>query len=132
MADTFFDTNTLLYLIGADTRKAAIIEPLLRAGGTISVQVLNEFANVASRKRILDWPEIQLALAPVRATCAVTPLTLETHDRATALARRYRYGFYDSLILAAALLANCAILYSEDLQHGQIIDGSLTILDPFA
>ncbi len=44
---------------------------------------------------------------------------------------RYRFSYFDSLILASALTANCQILYSEDLQHGQVIDGRLTIINPF-
>ncbi len=132
MAEAFFDTNTLLYMIASDPRKAARTELLLRRGsGVVSVQVFNEFTTVASRKHALTLPEIRLALEPVRATCRVEPLTVNTFDRAFGLAGRYRYAFYDCLILAAALLADCDALYSEDMQHGQVIDGSLTILNPF-
>lgn len=131
MAKAFFDTNVLLYLLSADATKADRAEDLVALGGTISVQVLNEFASVASRKLRMTHAEIREALAPIRALCVVTPLTLESHDRALQIAERYGFSIYDALILAAALEAGCDTLYSEDLQDGQIIDGVLVINDPF-
>lgn len=131
-ADAFFDTNVVLYLLSADTVKADRAEDLLAAGGTISVQVLNEFAAVALRKLRMSWPEIREALAQVRAVCAVEPLSVETHDQATKIGERYGLSVYDALIVAAALLAGCKTLYSEDMQDGQIIERKLTIRNPFA
>jgi predicted nucleic acid-binding protein len=130
-AEVFFDTNVVLYLLSADAAKADRAEELLAAGGTISVQVLNEFAAVARRKLRMDWPEIREVLAPVRAVCSVEAISLETHDRAGEIAERYGLSVYDSLIVAAALLAGCKTLYSEDMQHGQVIERSLTICNPF-
>lgn len=129
-ADVFFDTNVLLYLLSADRRKASRAEALLQAGGVISVQVLNEFASAALKRKVLDFAELRDVLAAVRTLCAVKPLEVETHDLALDVAERYRFSFYDSLIVAAALRAGCAILYSEDLQHGQKID-RMTIRNPF-
>jgi len=131
-AADFFDSNTLLYLISPDAGKASRAEQLLRSRGRISVQVLNEFVNVATRKHALGWAEIEEALLPVRLACSVEPLTVETHERATAIAERYGYRIYDSCILAAALLAGCTTLWSEDLHDGQVIEGQLTIRNPFA
>lgn len=130
-AEDFFDTNVLLYLLSADTARADRVEELLAIGATISVQVLNEFASVASRKLHMSWPEIREVLAQVRAVCAVQPLTVETHERALRIAERYRLSFYDALIVSAALLANCKTLHSEDMQHGQVIERQLTIRNPF-
>ncbi len=129
--ETFFDTNVLLYLLSGDASKADRAEKLLAAGGVTSVQVLNEFASVASRKLGMSWIEIREVLAAVRAICQVVPVSLETHDRGLALSERYGFAIYDSMILASALLANCNILFTEDLQDGQIIDGELTIRNPF-
>lgn len=131
-AKAFLDTNTLLYLISDDAEKAARAETLLETGGVISVQVLNEFANVARRKRALSWPEIATVLGPIKLVCDVVPVTLEVHERATGIAQRFNYRFYDCAIIAAALEASCEVLYSEDLQDGQVIDGVLTIRNPFA
>jgi len=130
-ADPFLDSNLLLYLLSAEPEKADRAEALLAAGGTVSVQVLNEFAAVARRKAHLDFAEIRVALGVVRSTCAVVPLDLETHALGLDVAERYRFSVYDGLIVAAALRAGCTVLYSEDLQHGQTIDG-LTIRSPFS
>lgn len=131
-ADDFFDTNVLLYLLSADAAKADRAEAVLAGGGTVSVQVLNEFASVASRKLRMPWAEISEVLEPLRAVCVVEPLTLETHQRALQLAERHGLSFYDALILAAALLAGCKTLHSEDMQDGQVIERKLTIRNPFA
>jgi predicted nucleic acid-binding protein len=58
-------------------------------------------------------------------------LTAETHERGLEIVERYGYSLYDSMIVAAALLAECRIAYSEDLQHGQVIDKRLTVINPF-
>ena len=129
--DVFFDTNVLLYLLSNDTMKADRAEALLASGGVVSVQVLNEFASVAAGKKALDFTEIGEALSTIRAHCTVKPVDLETHELGLELAERYRFSIDDSLIVAAALRAGCTILYSEDLQHGQIIE-RLTIRNPFA
>ncbi len=132
VAKAFFDSNVLLYLLSADVAKAERAEALLAQGGTISVQVLNEFASVATRKCAMSHSDIREALLPIRGLCEVVPLTLEIHDRALRVAERYGFSIYDALIVGAALDAGCDTLYSEDLQDGQIIDGVLTINNPFS
>jgi predicted nucleic acid-binding protein len=130
-ADPFFDTSVLLYLLSGDTAKADRIEALLSARGVVSVQVLNEFAVVALRKLKMPLNEVREILDTIRAVCAVEPVTLETHDRGVAVIERYKYSLYDSMLVAAALLAGAKIIYSEDLQHGQLIDNQLRITNPF-
>jgi len=125
----FFDTNVLLYLLAAEA-KADRAEALLASGGTVSMQVLNEFASTAFRKLKLTWPEIREVLAGVRATCDVVPVTVAIHEKGLAIAERYQFSFYDSLILAAAQEAGCRIVYSEDMQHGQVV-ASVTVRNPF-
>lgn len=129
--DVFFDTNVILYLLSSDTAKADIAEELLAIGGMVSVQVLNEIASVASRKLKMSWAEINEVLTQIRTVCSVQPLTIGTHERAVALAERYRLSLYDGLIIAAALLADCKALYSEDMQDGQVIERQITIRNPF-
>jgi predicted nucleic acid-binding protein len=128
----FFDTNVLLYLLSGDEVKADRAEELLASGGVISVQVLNEFAAVASRKLAMSWPEIREVLSQVRAVCTVEPLSIDTHDRGLLLAERYALSTYDAMIVASALLAECTTLYSEDLHDGQRIDRRLVVRNPFA
>jgi|SRR5450631_1335638 len=130
--EVFFDTNVVLYLLSADSAKADRAEELLATGGAISVQVLNEFVAVATRKLHMSWTEIREVLAQVRAVCVVKPVTIETHERAMQISERYGLSIYDALIVSAALLADCTTLHSEDMQDGQVIERQLTIRNPFA
>ena len=102
-----------------------------RSQGTISVQVLNEFAAVAIRKLKMPVSEVREILDTVRAVCDLQPVTIETHDRALAIVERYGFSLYDSLLIAAALLAGSKRLYCEDLQHDQLIDRQLRVVNPF-
>jgi predicted nucleic acid-binding protein len=130
-ANAFFDTNVLLYLLSNDAAKADRAEALLAAGGVLSVQVLNEFAAVASRKLGLTWPEIREVLGMAKSLCQVEPMTVATHERGLAIAERYGFSIYDSLIVAAALLGGCEVVWTEDLQDGQRIEDQLTVKTPF-
>ena len=130
-ADSFFDTSVLLYLLSDDTVRADRIETLLSARGVISVQVLNEFAVVALRKLNMPLNEVREILGTIRAVCAVEPISVETHDRGLAVFERYRFSLYDSMLVATALISGAKILYSEDLQNGQIIDDQLRVTNPF-
>ena len=129
----FFDTNILVYIVGQKDERTATAESLVANGGVVSVQVLNELASVSHRKLRMSWPDITDALDAIRVLCPTPiPLTTDTHDAALRIATKYGFSFYDALIAAAALEGECAILYSEDLQDGQVIDGRLTIRNPFA
>lgn len=130
-ADAFIDTNVLLYLISSDETKATRAEAVVGDGGVVSVQVLNEFADVALRKYRCPWAKVQDVLSIVKSLCDVRAISLETHDLGLSLAQRYRFRVYDGMIVAAAILADCRVLFSEDMQHGQRISG-LTIRNPFA
>lgn len=130
-AKAFFDTNVVLYLLSDDARKADRAEALLAEGGVISVQVLNEFAAVAAPKLGMSWAEIREVLAQLREICSVEPISLAVHDRALNIAERYGFSIYDAIIVAAALIVGAGILYTEDMQNGQVIDSRLTIRNPF-
>jgi predicted nucleic acid-binding protein len=131
MPGSFFDTNVVMYLASGDPTKADRTESLIAGGGIISVQVLNEVANVARRKMRLSWEQTHAFLSTVRALLPVEPLTIETHETGLVLAERYRLSTYDSMIAAAALLADCDTLWSEDMQNGMLIDTRLRIANPF-
>jgi predicted nucleic acid-binding protein len=129
-ADSFFDTNVLLYLLSKDAAKADRAEALVATGGVVSIQVLNEFASVASRKLAMTIPEIREILSTIQGVCIVKPLDIETHKLGLELAERYGFSIYDGMIVAAAVRAECTILYTEDLQQGQMIT-KLQIRNPF-
>ena len=132
MAAPFADTNVLIYLISADAHKAARAEQVLASRVTISVQVLNEFANVARRQAGMAWPVLTQVLADIRQFADVRPLTLAGHQKALTLAARHQLTWHDALIAAAALEAGCDRLLSEDFQAGLVLEGRLTIHNPFA
>lgn len=131
MPGSFFDSNVLLYLASSDAAKADQAEKLIAKGGAISVQVLNETANVARRKMGLSWPEIHSFLSVIRELLTVHSITVETHETGLALAERYGLSIYDSMIAASAIRAGCDMLWSEDMQHGMTIEKRLRIANPF-
>jgi predicted nucleic acid-binding protein len=131
MPGKFVDSNIVLYLASADKRKSEISDTLLQAGCIASVQVLNEIANVLRRKYRFSWAEVRVFLEMFRAASAIVDLQVETHLLGLNVAERYGFSIYNSMIVAAALQASCDTLYSEDLQHGQSIDGLLTIINPY-
>lgn len=131
MSGEFFDTNVVLYLLD-DGPKADVAEHLLGRGGIVSVQVLNEALVNCRRKAGMSWGETVEFLDAVQRLCTVTGLTVETHTLGRALAERYRLSVYDAMIVAAALLAGASVLWSEDMQDGLMVEGMLTLRNPFA
>jgi predicted nucleic acid-binding protein len=129
--EAFFDTSVLLYLFSADTNKANRAEELLAGRGVISVQVLSELTSVGRRKLQMSWEELRDALDSIRELCRVEPLTEQTHAVALEVAARYDLSWYDALIVAAALLAECSTLYSEDMHSGLRIKRALKVVNPF-
>ncbi|MBV9875178.1 MAG: PIN domain-containing protein [Verrucomicrobia bacterium] len=132
MPGSFLDSNVILYLAAGEQAKADRAEELVTQGGTVSVQVLNEVANVSRRKMKMSWPEIRTFLITIRELLNVESNTVGTHETGIDLAEQYRLSVYDSMIVAAALLANCDTLFSEDLHDGLLIRGRLRIVNPFA
>ncbi len=130
-SEAFLDTNVVAYFASTDAAKAKRSDELLRAGGVVSVQVLNEFAAIARRKYALPWSSVRTVLAAVRSACTVAPLTVTTHELGLALAERYQLNVYDGMIVATAQLAGCTVLYTEDMHDGLVID-RLTIRNPYA
>jgi predicted nucleic acid-binding protein len=129
------DSNVIVYLFSGDVAKADRAEALVAGGNSkpvISTQVMNEVTLVMSRKMGLSWPEIERILDDVEVLCEVVPLTLDVHKEARRIAAHYGFRFYDSCIIAFALLADCEVLYSEDMHHGQVIFEQLTVINPFS
>lgn len=131
MIDRFIDTNVAAYLVSGDQTKADIAEAMLLQGVVVSIQVLNELANVARRKFRLDWRETADVIALVRQHARIVPLTLETHGLGLDLARQHQIPIYDAMIAAAALLAGCGVLLSEDFQEGFVFGGRMRVENPF-
>ncbi len=127
----FFDTNTLLYLLSSDNKKADWVSKNLQQHNVISVQVLNEFTSASLRKIKISNTELDEFLDLFTSTFQVRSLDIDTFETGLMVSRRYGYQHYDSMIIAAALQAGCERLYSEDMQHRQVIDKRLQIVNPF-
>ena len=131
MKGSFFDTNVLVYLLSGDSAKADVVERALAEGGTISVQVLDELANVSRRKLQSSWKDTNTFLDLLRGLLSVVPITIEVHDAGLRLAERYGMPVYDAMIASSALHAGCGTLLSEDFQHGLVLKEGLRITNPF-
>ena len=132
-ASVFFDTNVVVYAFVTNDPRCLRARELLAGGGAISVQVLNEFTNVARRRLNLAWPDVHRALQAIRSICApVLPLTVAMHEAAVELAARDGLPIYDAMIVSAAVAAGCDVLYSEDMQDGRVFPTGLTIRNPFS
>ena len=127
----FFDSNVLVYLLSDSGERTLMAEELMMQGGIISVQVLNEMVSVARRKLKMNWVEIRSVRDRVLVLCP-NPLALteQLHRSAFDIGSRYGFTIYDSMILAAASNAGCTTVFSEDMQHGQVVDG-VQIENPF-
>lgn len=127
----FLDTNIIVYAYTLDDARNVRALTLLSQGGLVSVQVLNEFVDVARRKLRFDWDKIALALSDLQRLLE-TPaaLTFAIHQHAIRVSRQHGLRIYDSLLISAARAAGCDALYSEDMQHGRLIDG-VRIINPF-
>ena len=138
MSADFIDSNVFVYLLDeGDARRRRTAEDVVEQGirrfsATVSFQVVQETLNVVTSRLLVP---LSAADASAFAERYLLPLwdvmpSRALYDRCLGIQDRYQYSFYDSLIIAAALEAGCTRLYSEDLQHGQTIEG-LTIEDPF-
>lgn len=131
-AKAFIDTNIVVYALGPNSAKTSLAAPLFVSNPTISTQVLSETANVALKKLALPLSETRKLLTKLESMCRVELIVPATMYRALDIVDRYGFSWYDSLIVAAALEAGCNTLYTEDLHHGQVIDSSLTVTNPFS
>ncbi len=132
----FLDTNVLVYAHAPDetSRQRVALHLIERLGksksAVISLQVLQEFCNVAIKKLRMRHSELRVCLDDLQRMECVKPNAQLVHA-AIDLHERYSISFYDAMIVAAAQAANCAVLYSEDLQAGASF-GGVKVVNPFA
>ena len=129
----FLDSNILIYSYSnTELAKQAAARVLVSDNESfISTQVLQELCNILFKKFGYGYRE---ATSVIDENCSNNSLFTnrkETVVQACEIATRYKFSFYDSLIISAALQCRCDILYTEDLQDGQVIDGRLIIKNPF-
>ncbi len=132
--EKFLDSNVLIYAYFDREKDKQIISRELISNNKIiiSTQVLQEMSNVLNKKFNANYDTIKSLLLECISNCSkIHTNTQSTIFLACDIAKRYSYSYYDSLIISSALEANCDILYSEDMQHGQVIENSLKIINPF-
>lgn len=135
----FLDTNMLVYLFDtAEKKKHArtknlLLEHVGKATLYISAQVINEFVNITTRKikNPVTFEKHRHILSFLQVVFIISPLTVHTSLIAVDLKLKYNFSYWDSLILASALENKCSVVYSEDMQHNQLIEESLKIVNPF-
>ena len=134
VAEVFLDTNVLLYALSDDEQRKAKAGAIIygEADWIISTQVLIEFSAVCLRKKLLPSERLlasveELSEIAARVVLVDPPLI----EEAIRVQQRYRFSWFDSLIVTSAVAADCRTLYSEDMQDGQQI-GDLRIVNPFA
>ncbi len=132
MNDKYFvDTNILIYSIGNIIPKKTISVNLICKNAVISTQIITESANVMSRKLKYGYLEIRTITDKFAEEMNLHIITHHTIRTAFDIAEKYGYSYYDSQVIASALESSCSVLYSEDLQHNQLIKNSLRIINPY-
>lgn len=128
----FLDSNVLIYALGREAAKKAVAVALIGGGAVISTQVLGEVANVMRRKLGFIPQQAGEVVADLARRLDVALVAPQTVLNALELAQRYSLSHFDAQIVASALESGCEVLYSEDLQDGQVLDGRLRVVNPFA
>jgi predicted nucleic acid-binding protein len=130
----FLDSNIILYCYSNDeTDKQAIARNIFEqySNPCISKQVINEVSSILFRKFKLDCESIENAILQISNLVEILDFNLTTQIKAIRLKKSYNLQYFDALIVATALENNCNTLYSEDMQNGLLVEGKLTIINPF-
>lgn len=129
----FIDTNILIYLYSTEQDKQQVALSLLEGEQTccISTHVVMEFCNVLIKKLKYTQKEVAAALQDFKENFEIIDVKMSIIEYALRIQQHYRYSFFDSLVIATAIRSNCALLYSEDMQHHQLIEDSVEIRNPF-
>ena len=131
--NVFLDTNIFVYLYSEDEpKKQSVALKIFDSVHCItSTQVLNEFSSVCLRKLGRSPNEVLQSIKEIVENCELCYIDIATIQSALLLHNKYGYSYYDCLVLASAVSNRCKYLYSEDMQHNQLIESELKILNPF-
>lgn len=134
-ARIFVDTNILIYLYSYDeSYKRGAVEGLLNFSNyhvVMSTQVINEFISVMRKKRLTVFSTLIKTIEECYSYFNIARVRLRTIKAAVNIAEKYKYSYFDSLMIASAIEKKCTVLYSEDMHDGQVIEGRLRIQNPF-
>jgi predicted nucleic acid-binding protein len=131
----FLDTNLWVYFFSKNPlEKSEKVQKIIESHPEnllISTQVLGELYNVLTRKKLASKPEVEAIVLKLITSFIILDIDTAKVIQALEISSLYGYTYWDSLILATALLSNCTILYSEDMQHNQLIKNKVRIVNPF-
>jgi predicted nucleic acid-binding protein len=127
----FADTNIAVYAQSDDGEKSKRARAIIESSPVISTQVVNEVIAVLTGKHAFSKPDAYEVASGLMDLCEVVPVDRRTVREAMRIALGYQLSHWDALIVAAALEADCRLLYSEDMQHEQVFDGRVTVKNPF-
>ena len=129
----FLDTNMIVYLYSEDEieKREEIISIVSKNDVFISTQVVNEFSNVLYKKFNLKTNEILPVIEELQENFKIANINMDTIKLAHRIKDKYKYGYFDSLIISSALENDCSILFTEDLHSNQKIEEKLKIINPF-
>jgi predicted nucleic acid-binding protein len=130
----FLDTNIIVYLYSSDEadKRDVACSVLNNYDCVTSMQALNEACNVWIRKFKWDGKKINEHLDNIEMVCdEILPVQRSTITRAIELNERYGCSYFDCIMLASALECKCVVILTEDMNEGQIINGELTIVNPY-
>jgi len=129
----FIDTNILTYAY-SDTeadKKEIVVALLKREKLCLRPQVINEFIWVMRRKYKVEMEKLKLIINGLFELYDVSIIDKAIVNHAIDISSKLQIYYWDSLMVSSAIGTNCDILFTEDLQHGQIIENRLKILNPF-
>jgi predicted nucleic acid-binding protein len=132
----FIDTNVFVYAKlkpvknDGKHREAVRLLKEIDVDVIISIQVVNEFSSSLLKHKI-DDKVIRSAIHELADGCTICPVFFKTTENAWEIRERYGFSYWDSLIISSALENQCDKLFTEDLQHEQVIEDRLTIINPF-
>lgn len=129
----FVDTNVLIYFISSEERKKVKAKEVIFSNQDvcISSQIISEFISVCFSKNLLEFDEINILVGDLIDALKFSVIKESTIKKALQIKKDLNYSYWDSLVIASALENNCSILYTEDMQSGQTIDNTITIINPF-
>jgi len=129
----FLDTNVLVYLYSEDEpeKQSIALDIFEQVPCITSTQTLNEFCSVCLRKLSMPANEVWQSIKEIVENCELCYIDIKTIQNALMLKDKYGYTYYDCLILSSAILSGCKTVYSEDMQHNQLIEEKLKIVNPF-
>jgi len=129
----FIDTNILIYAYSTtELNKRNITFTILESYSiVISVQVINEFIWIMNRKFNINYDKLEVLVDRFWEKFEVSLINKFSIEKALKIAQDYKYSYWDSLIIASALENECSILFTEDMQDGQVIEGRLRIKNPY-